>query len=136
MPLKPETANKIICAEIIEHLISPEKMISEIKRILGPGGGIVITTPNEFSFWGLYEMMWDLFGRGRNYGDTHLMFYSPKELRELFGDFLCARTKTIFFVSPFFALFNNECLLSLSKKFDAIFEKAGIGLSLILYAKK
>lgn len=136
LPLKPEIADKVICAEIIEHLISPEDMISEIKRILGPGGGIVITTPNEFSFWGLYEMMWDLFGRGRNYGETHLMFYSPKELRALFGDFSCAMTKTIFFVSPFFALFNIEFLLSLSKKFDGIFEKAGIGLSLILYAKK
>lgn len=136
LPIKSETADKIICAEIIEHLISPEEMISEIKRILTRNGEIVITTPNEFSLWGVYEMMWDLFGRGRNYGETHLMFYSPKELRLFFSDFSFAGTKTIFFVSPFFALFNNERLLSLSQRFDSIFERANVGLSLILHAKK
>lgn len=136
LPVRSGKVDKIICAEIIEHLISPDKMVSEIKRVLNKDGEIVITTPNEFSFWGVYEMMWDLFGRGRNYGETHLMFFSPKELRLLFSDFSRADTKTIFFVSPFVALLKSEKLLDLSQKFDVLFERANIGLSLILYAKK
>src|SRR6185436_15057113 len=37
----------VLCCEIIEHLLSdPVHALSEIKRILGPGGVLVITTPN------------------------------------------------------------------------------------------
>lgn len=136
LPFKSEAVNKIICAEIIEHLMNPDDMILEVKRVLKKDGEIVITTPNEFSFWGIYELFWDLFGRGRNYGQTHLMFYSPGELRNFFHDFSEANTKTIFFASPFFALFNSVRLLTLFKKLDSAFERANLGLSLILHAKK
>jgi 2-polyprenyl-3-methyl-5-hydroxy-6-metoxy-1,4-benzoquinol methylase len=136
LPFKSENIDKIICAEIIEHLINPKDMILEIKRVLKKNGEIIITTPNEFSFWGIYELFWDLFGRGRNYGQTHLMFYSPGELKAYFKDFSEANTKTIFFVSPFFALFNNDKILSVFKKFDSLFERLNLGLSLIFSGKK
>ena len=76
LPIKSFSADKIICAEIIEHLKRPQHLVHEIARVLKPHGAVVITTPNDKSVWGIYEFLWDVFGRGRNYGETHLRFFS------------------------------------------------------------
>ena len=44
--LKPEITDNIICTEVLEHLISPEALISEVYRILNPGGKVLVSTPN------------------------------------------------------------------------------------------
>lgn len=136
LPIKTECVDKIICAEIVEHLIEPECLINEIKRTLRKGGNVVITTPNEYSVWGFYEILWDIFGRGRNYGETHLKFYSKAEIERLFNNFQNARAITIFFVSPIFALTNNETVLEIGKKIDRFFEKYNFGVILVLSSVK
>jgi ubiquinone/menaquinone biosynthesis C-methylase UbiE len=136
LPFKTNTIDKIICAELIEHLSNPEYMLNESKRVLKGDGSIVITTPNEISIWGLYEILWDTFGRGRNYGETHLKFFSIKDLNKYFSSFTIKSARTIFFISPFVALLNNQTLLKLSRSFDTWFEKHNCGVSIIYYAKK
>lgn len=136
LPIRETAIDKIICAELIEHLPDPDKLLSEVDRVLKEGGEIVITTPNERSIWGAYELLWDYFGRGRNYTETHLKFYYPKELRGLFKTFSEVRTQTMFFMSPVFALSNSERIHAIGIRFDRFFEKWGWGVSILLYAKK
>lgn len=136
LPLKNNSVDKIICAEIIEHLQNPDWMIKEITRTLKKDGEVVITTPNENSIWGAYEVLWDLFGRGRNYGQTHLKFFTPKELKQLFASYSLTSAKTIFFLSPVAALVNNEKMLNLFIKIDKKFEDIGFGVSIIFFGKK
>jgi len=136
LPIKSSSADKIICAEIIEHLKRPQNLVNEIARILKHGGAVVITTPNDKSVWGIYEFLWDVFGRGRNYGETHLRFFSESDLRSNFSEFSDCRTQSLFFISPLFALFNRNSLLEMGKKMDRIFERWGLGVSILLYARK
>jgi len=136
LPFKSQTIDKIICAEVIEHLNEPELMIGETQRILKNNGSIVITTPNEISIWGIYEFLWDTFGRGRNYGETHLRFFSISDLDKYFKSFKTRSSNTLFFISPLIALLNNRTLVKWSKHFDAIFERIHFGVSIIYYAKK
>jgi 2-polyprenyl-3-methyl-5-hydroxy-6-metoxy-1,4-benzoquinol methylase len=35
----------VVCSEVIEHVKNPEEMLAEIRRILTPGGRLIITTP-------------------------------------------------------------------------------------------
>ena len=135
LPFKSQTVNKIICAEIIEHLNEPELMIAETQRVLQNGGSIVISTPNEHSIWGLYEFFWDVFGRGRNYGETHLKFFSVRELEYFFPHYLMSH-ETLFFFSPLLALFNNKTVLHWGRVIDTSFEKINAGVIIILCAKK
>jgi len=136
LPFKNYSIDKIICAEVLEHLPHPNQMISETYRILRDDGSIVITTPNENSIWGLYEFLWDVFGRGRNYGNTHLRFFSINDLNIFFESFKTKSSNTLFFISPLVALLNNRTLVQWSKHFDAIFEKINFGVSIVYYAKK
>lgn len=136
LPFKNYSVDKIICAEVIEHLNKPKLMINETQRILKNDGSIVITTPNEISMWGLYEFLWDTFGRGRNYGETHLRFFSIQDLNRYFISFNTKCGITLFFISPLVALLNNRFLVKLSKYFDSPFEHINLGVSIVYYAKK
>jgi uncharacterized protein (TIRG00374 family) len=136
LPFKKKTVTKIICAEIIEHLHEPEKMIAESERILKDGGAIVISTPNEHSVWGAYEFLWDVLGRGRNYGETHLKFFSAPELRTSFSSYPERDHTTLFFISPVVALLGNRTLLRWSVRFDGLLERINGGVIIVFRAGK
>jgi len=136
LPVKASCVDKIICTEIIEHVKEPDHLITEIARVLKDGGEVVITTPNDRSVWGMYEFFWDLFGRGRNYKETHLRFFSESGLRSYFPAFSECSTRTLFFISPLFALTNSRRLLAIGIRLDRVFEQRGLGVSLLLHARK
>lgn len=46
MPLKNETFDTVLSAEVLEHVPDPEKALREIHRVLKPGGKLVISIPH------------------------------------------------------------------------------------------
>lgn len=48
MPIADATYDIIICAEVLEHVESPEKVLSEISRVCAEGGYIYLTAPFLF----------------------------------------------------------------------------------------
>lgn len=46
IPFHDATFNKLICSEVVEHLIDPMPLLAEIKRVLAPAGIVVFTVPN------------------------------------------------------------------------------------------
>lgn len=68
--------------EVIEHLREPGDLLSEIYRILTPGGVLVIGTGNAAS-WTVRLMgaRWDYFQIGHHGG--HISFFTPDSLRRL-----------------------------------------------------
>jgi glycosyltransferase 2 family protein len=135
LPFRDQTMNRIISAEIIEHLNEPEMLIAETHRLIKSGGSVVISTPNEHSVWGAYEFFWDLFGRGRNYGETHLKFFSVRDLEQYFPGYQLSHT-TLFLSSPMVALLSNKTILSWALGFDRFFEKINAGVIIVLCARK
>lgn len=47
LPFKAGSFQKVICSEVLEHILEPGKAVKEISRILAPGGRAVLTVPNE-----------------------------------------------------------------------------------------
>ncbi len=45
MPIQSHSIDFIICTEVLEHIRKPEKLISEINRVLKKGGNGIITVP-------------------------------------------------------------------------------------------
>ncbi|MCX6693510.1 MAG: flippase-like domain-containing protein [Methanomicrobiales archaeon] len=136
IPLKNACVDHIISAEIIEHLPKPETFIDEITRILQDKGEVVISTPNEISIWGFYEVLWDIFGRGRNYGKTHFHFFSRYDFYKYFSHYTEYHAITLFILSPLIALSSNKWAIKYGLKIDSIFERWGWGVIIIFHAIK
>ena len=45
LPLRPASFDLVICAEVLEHLISPMRALEEIARVAAPGARVVISVP-------------------------------------------------------------------------------------------
>ena len=84
----------VLCCELIEHLPSdPMHMMSEINRILKPGGTLVLTTPNIASaravsaiLQGFHPMLFPAYICPNPAGETearHNREYSPREVKDL-----------------------------------------------------
>lgn len=50
LPLGDAEVDVVWCSEVIEHLRDPAAAIGEFRRVLRPGGTMVLTTPNSH-FW-------------------------------------------------------------------------------------
>ena len=136
LPIKTGCITKVVSAEIIEHLVSPQDLVHEIARVLKDKGEVVITTPNNNALWNVYEYLWDTFGRGRNYGETYISLLTESGLKKEFTGLSECKTRTIFFIAPLLALSNSEVLLRVGRWIDKIFEPWGWGVSIILHARK
>lgn len=58
LPFPDKSFDGVLCTQVLEHVANPEILLSEINRILKPGGTLVLSAP--FS-WGEHEEPYDFF---------------------------------------------------------------------------
>jgi len=97
-PYADESFDTVLCCELIEHLFSdPMHMMSEINRVLKPGGHLVLTTPNLGSrraisavLQGYHPSFFPAYIRPRREGEEaearHNREYVPMEIQHLLTD--------------------------------------------------
>jgi 2-polyprenyl-3-methyl-5-hydroxy-6-metoxy-1,4-benzoquinol methylase len=74
------------CMELIEHLYPEqgEELLRTMRRLVRPGGRLLLTTPNARSLWPVLEWLLD---RSRKVpkllGDQHVAFYARRRLERL-----------------------------------------------------
>jgi SAM-dependent methyltransferase len=92
-PLEEGIADAVIANQVIEHIIEPMKFVSEIRRVLRPGGRCVITTPNIRYVRNIAHLLLSGYGprtAGGNildgvWDDGHVHYFTHRDLRELFS---------------------------------------------------
>lgn len=58
IPCEDEVFDYVLCCEVIEHMeIDPMHLLSEINRVMKPGGMLIVTTPNIASSWGITKIL-------------------------------------------------------------------------------
>lgn len=49
LPFPEESFDIVVCVEGIEHIENPHHLVREVRRVLKPGGMLILTTPNILS---------------------------------------------------------------------------------------
>jgi len=69
LEFSPQSFDAVTCFEVIEHVQEPLLLLGEIRRVIAPGGVVMLSTP--------------IRQEGRQLDPTHLREYSPPEFRSL-----------------------------------------------------
>lgn len=92
LPFPNNTFDKVIFSEVLEHLKDDVAGLTEIKRVLKPGGLIFLTVPNHnYPFWWdpINKSLESIFHTHIQYGTfsgiwaNHVRLYYPNEIKEL-----------------------------------------------------
>jgi glycosyltransferase involved in cell wall biosynthesis/SAM-dependent methyltransferase len=60
-----ERYDAVIASEVLEHVEDPFAFLRTLRRLLRPGGIMVLTTPNGFGWFELEQLLWDDLGLGK-----------------------------------------------------------------------
>ena len=114
MPLPDACIDRVLVVHALELSESPGELLSEIWRILTPGGRVLIVAPNRRGVWAQLEAT--PFGQGRP--------YSRGQLRELLRDTLFSpiHEAEALYVPPF----GRPYLLRMAAAFERMGERFGL----------
>lgn len=87
LPFEDGRFDTVTLIELIEHLEieGVRSLLTEAKRVLKPGGKLIVTTPNYGSLWPVLELFVNRLS-GVSYEDQHITFFRRKRLQALLGD--------------------------------------------------
>ncbi len=114
MPLPDACIDRVLLVHALELSEAPSELLSEIWRILTPGGRVMIVAPNRRGVWAQLETT--PFGQGRP--------YSRGQLRELLRDtmFSPIHEAEALYVPPF----GRRFLLRMASAFERMGERFGL----------
>ena len=86
LPIEPHSINLILCLDVLEHLVNPEKVISYLHTLLAPGGIIIASIPNVRHYSVVFPLVFKNEWEYKNAGvldSTHLRFFVKKTAIDL-----------------------------------------------------
>jgi SAM-dependent methyltransferase len=84
LPFEGASFDAVVAGELLEHLQFPDGLVSEIARVLNPGGVLVGSVPNAYRLQSRLRFM---LGRAPEDDPTHLHLFSPADVRGLLAEF-------------------------------------------------
>jgi O-antigen biosynthesis protein len=85
LPLEDSQFDLVLCAETLEHVRDTQLFLSEMRRVLRPGGTLAVTTPAHNRLTGLRILVRG-FDNGFDPLSPHLRFFSRRSLVRLLGE--------------------------------------------------
>ena len=89
-PYPDDSFDCVLFCEVLEHLLlSPDRVVAEIARVLRPGGYVIVSTPNATRLTNLYflalgQSIWEGYSKHCAYG-RHNREFTLSEVRDLLG---------------------------------------------------
>lgn len=87
LPFRDGEIDLIYCSEVIEHLLSPEAFLQEIKRVLKPGGYLLLTTPNQPNIF--QRSYWSRSRRQKMQSAMESLKEQPEKIHQPGGEDIC-----------------------------------------------
>ena len=150
LPFEDASMDLVVMGEVIEHLFDPDRALEEIRRVLAPGGTLILTTPNLASWsnrllllFGIqpfftetstrkkYGRVFDALGNRTPHVEGHLRIFTKRALLDMLQDlgFRVTRVRG--------ACFEKMLGVALAAPFERLFaHSAGLASNLIVVASK
>jgi 2-polyprenyl-3-methyl-5-hydroxy-6-metoxy-1,4-benzoquinol methylase len=94
----------VVFGDVLEHVLEPGRLVRQARRVLAPGGFLVISIPNVAHGdvrLSLFRGVWDYHPTGL-LDQTHIRFFTDRTIRELLLESGFAVTDTRFLRRPLF----------------------------------
>lgn len=83
LPFPTASQDQVVCSQVIEHLIAGDQPFREMRRVLKPGGHLILGTPDYGTLaWRVTEHLYRLAAPG-GYADEHITRYTHAGLRSM-----------------------------------------------------
>lgn len=82
LPFSEKSFDLIICTEVLEHVQDPKGVLQEIKRVLKPGGVVIVEMDTNNLLFRLIWFGWTRF-KGRVWKDSHLHQFNQKRIKKI-----------------------------------------------------
>ena len=88
IPFPDNYFDVVVCSEVLEHLISPEKALQEIWRLGKNETIFIFSVPNVATIWNRLSFLLGktVFDQGRFSSSEHLHFYTKNSLERLLSN--------------------------------------------------
>ncbi|MBI4056543.1 MAG: glycosyltransferase [Elusimicrobia bacterium] len=87
LPFRTESFDSVLCSEVIEHVPKKDRIFEEFRRVLKPGGTLVVGTPDHKNWlWLVLERIY-LWVCPKGHVADHISRYTRKEVGEVLKRF-------------------------------------------------
>lgn len=86
LPFPEESFDLIISTESLEHVCSPEGVLSEMRRVLKKNGEIIVEMDSGNSIFKLVWSLWTRIGPGKVWRKSHLTIFNSRKLKKMIID--------------------------------------------------
>ncbi len=88
LPFEEDSFDACTCLDVIEHVPDPLAVLKELRRVLKPGGQLVLSTPNIRCFRHIARLVFTgefprTTGDDFVWGGGHLHYFTRKDMRQL-----------------------------------------------------
>lgn len=83
IPFEENTFDYVICAEVLEHVLSPYRALNEINRVLKKDGFLVLSVPNNMIFQRIIAHILKMRRPLTGFTSAHINFYDTGSLLQL-----------------------------------------------------
>lgn len=93
LPYEDNTFDLIVCKDVFEHLLDPVFALDEIRRVLRPGGKLLLHVPNHFPLYGRVKFVFtnnmdtfSFFPDSSRWSFPHIRFYEYNDSIKLLSE--------------------------------------------------
>ncbi len=121
LDIESESADWLLCLDVLEHLVNPLDLLIEMQRILGNGGRAILNVPNHFNLSGRLKILLGssldvhrYFPTSHDWDNPHVRFFTHRGIRKMSE-------------SAGFKIIEDRSKHFCSLPKQAIFQKLGLG---------
>jgi SAM-dependent methyltransferase len=88
LPFRDGYFDLVVSLDVVEHVFDPLSFMKDLRRVLGPGGRVIVTTPNVRYFRQIFRILVQglgpqTSGEAIGYDGGHLHYFTTRDLLDL-----------------------------------------------------